>query len=86
MTADIAIAARKNIQVNAIIPGWYLTDITNEARDLVDGFVETVINRTPARRWGNPEDLAGAAVFLSSPASDFMTGASIVVDGGYSVV
>jgi 2-dehydro-3-deoxy-D-gluconate 5-dehydrogenase len=87
LTKSLAAAwARRNIQVNAIIPGWYETEITNEARDGVEGFHESVVRRTPARRWGKPDDLAGLAVFLSSSASNFMTGASLVADGGYSVV
>jgi 2-deoxy-D-gluconate 3-dehydrogenase len=67
-----------------ILPGWLDTDLTRRAREQIDGLHETVLARTPAGRWGEPDDLAGAAVFFSSAASDFVTGASLAVDGGYS--
>jgi len=73
------------IQVNAVLPGWIDTDLTKRARVAVDGLHDRVLARTPAGRWGVPDDLAGIAVFLSSRASDFVTGAAIPVDGGYSV-
>jgi 2-dehydro-3-deoxy-D-gluconate 5-dehydrogenase len=76
--------AKGNIQVNAVLPGWIDTDLTRGARADVSGLHEGVLARTPAGRWGVPEDLAGIAVFLASPASDFITGAAIPVDGGYS--
>ena len=76
--------ARDNIQVNAVLPGWIDTELTRDARAQVPGLNERVLNRTPAGRWGLPEDLAGIAVFLASPASDFVTGAAIPVDGGYA--
>ena len=86
MTKALAIAwARDNIQVNAVLPGWIDTDLTRDARRQVPGLHERVLERTPARRWGEPRDLAGIAVFLASPASDFVTGTAIPVDGGYSV-
>ncbi|MBD0851698.1 gluconate 5-dehydrogenase [Maribacter arenosus] len=74
--------AKYNIQVNGIGPGYFATSQTAPIR--VDGhpFNEFIIQRTPAARWGNPEDLAGAAVFLSSKASDFVNGQIIYVDGG----
>lgn len=77
--------ARDNIQVNAVLPGWIDTDLTRQARKDVSGLHERVLSRTPAGRWGMPEDLAGIAVFLSSRASDFVTGTAIPVDGGYAV-
>ncbi len=77
--------ARDNIQVNAVLPGWIDTDLTAEARAQIPGLNENVLARTPARRWGTIEDMAGIAVFLSSPASDFVTGTAIPVDGGYSI-
>lgn len=78
--------AKDNIQANAVLPGWIDTELTQKARVQVDGLNERVLARTPAGRWGTPTDLAGIAVFLASPASDFITGAAIPVDGGYSVM
>ncbi|WP_291115376.1 gluconate 5-dehydrogenase [Flavobacterium sp. UBA6135] len=74
--------AKHNIQVNGIGPGYFATSQTAPIR--VDGhpFNDFIINRTPAARWGDPEDLAGAAIFLSSKASDFVNGQIIYVDGG----
>jgi 2-deoxy-D-gluconate 3-dehydrogenase len=86
LTRSLAAAwAKDNIQVNAILPGWIHTDLTIQTRRDVPGLHERVLARTPAGRWGVPEDLAGVAVFLASPASDFVTGAVIPVDGGYSI-
>jgi 2-dehydro-3-deoxy-D-gluconate 5-dehydrogenase len=76
--------AKDNIQVNAVLPGWIDTDLTRQARKDVAGLHERVIARTPAGRWGVPNDFAGIAVFLASSASDFLTGTAIPVDGGYS--
>ena len=74
--------ARHNIQVNGIGPGYFATEQTKPLR--VDGhpFNEFIVSRTPAGRWGTPEDLQGAAIFLASPASDFVNGQIIYVDGG----
>ena len=74
--------AKYNIQVNGIGPGYFATEQTAPIR--VDGnpFNEFIKNRTPEGRWGNPEDLAGTAVFLSSEASNFINGQIIYVDGG----
>ncbi|MGV3459813.1 MAG: gluconate 5-dehydrogenase [Flavobacterium sp.] len=74
--------ARHNIQVNGIGPGYFATSQTEPIR--VDGhpFNEFIISRTPAARWGNPNDLAGAAIFLASKASDFVNGQILYVDGG----
>jgi 2-deoxy-D-gluconate 3-dehydrogenase len=86
MARSMAVAwAKDNIQVNIILPGWIDTDLTRKAREQVEGLHERVLARTPAQRWGNPGDFAGIAVFLAAPASDFITGAAIAVDGGYSV-
>jgi 2-deoxy-D-gluconate 3-dehydrogenase len=86
LTKALATAwAKHNIQVNAVLPGWIDTDLTRDARRQVEGLHERIEARTPARRWGEPRDMAGVAVFLSAPASDFITGATITVDGGYSV-
>ena len=77
--------AKDNIQVNAVLPGWIDTDLTRRGRADIPGLEERVTTRTPASRWGNPDDLAGIAVFLASAASDFVTGTAIPVDGGYSI-
>ena len=85
LTKGLATAwAKDNIQVNAVLPGWIDTPLTEQARVDVDGLHDRVLARTPAGRWGCPEDLAGVAVFLASRASDFITGVAIPVDGGYS--
>ena len=76
--------AKDNIQVNSVLPGWIDTELTQNARDQVQGLNERVLARTPAGRWGVPDDLSGIAVFLASAASDFVTGAAIPVDGGYA--
>jgi len=86
LTKALATAwAKDNIQVNAVLPGWIDTDLTRRAREQIGGLHERVLARTPAGRWGTPDDHAGIAVFLASPASDFVTGTAIAVDGGYSV-
>jgi len=77
--------AADNIQVNAVLPGWIDTELTQRARQQIEGLHESVLRRTPAQRWGVEQDMAGVAVFLASPASDFVTGAAIPVDGGYSI-
>jgi 2-deoxy-D-gluconate 3-dehydrogenase len=86
LTKSTAVAwARDNIQVNAVLPGWIDTDLTQNARREVPGLHDSVLRRTPAGRWGGIDDMAGVAVFLASRASDFVTGAVIPVDGGYSI-
>ena len=79
--------APHGIQVNAIAPGWIATEMTAIARDDPDwkGFNDLLMTRTPAGRWGEADECAGAAVFLASPAADFVTGIVLPVDGGYSV-
>jgi len=85
LTKALAAAwAKDNIQVNAVLPGWIDTELTRRARVELQGLNERVLSRTPAGRWGEAADLAGIAVFLASPASDFITGTGIPVDGGYS--
>ncbi|MBM3601111.1 MAG: glucose 1-dehydrogenase [Alphaproteobacteria bacterium] len=85
MTKALASAwAADNIQVNAVLPGWIDTDLTKRARQDIAGLHDRVLARTPAGRWGVPDDHAGIAVFLASAASDFITGTAIPVDGGYS--
>jgi 2-deoxy-D-gluconate 3-dehydrogenase len=76
--------AKDNIQVNAVLPGWIDTDLTRGAREQIKGLNAMVLMRTPVGRWGVPMDLAGIAVFLAGPASDFITGTAIPADGGYS--
>jgi 2-dehydro-3-deoxy-D-gluconate 5-dehydrogenase len=70
------------IQVNAVLPGWYFTEMTEELRGT--HFEQAVIRRAPAGRWGNPADLVGTCLYLASAAADYVTGAVIPVDGGYS--
>lgn len=85
LTKSLAVAwAGDHIQVNAIIPGWITTDMTAGVISTPE-LHDPIISRTPAGRFGEPEECAGAAVFLASQASDFVTGVSIPVDGGYAV-
>jgi 2-deoxy-D-gluconate 3-dehydrogenase len=87
LTRSLAVAwAADNIQVNALLPGWINTDLTRNARKVWPNLDERVLARTPAGRWGEPKDLAGAAIFLAGPASDFITGVALPVDGGFSVM
>jgi 2-deoxy-D-gluconate 3-dehydrogenase len=84
LTKSMAIElAPHNIQVNAIAPGWVKTDMTAAVRETP--MSDEIVARTPAGRWGEPEEMAGTAVYLASPAADFVTGVTIPVDGGYSV-
>jgi 2-deoxy-D-gluconate 3-dehydrogenase len=76
--------AKDNVQVNAFHPGYTDTEFMRRARAEVPGMHEKVISRSPMKRWGVPEDFAGVAVFLASPASNFVTGASLFADGGFS--
>lgn len=87
LTKSMAIElAEYGIQVNAIAPGWIETDMTAPVRtEALTTMNEEILARTPAGRWGRPEDLIGTAVFLASRASDFVTGEVIRVDGGYAV-
>ena len=85
LTKSMAIElASYNIQVNAIAPGWFETDLTAGARTN-QALVDEIMLRTPAGRWGQPKEIAGTAVFLASKASDFVTGETIRVDGGYAI-
>jgi len=76
--------ARHDIQVNGVQPGWIVTDATKPLLDW-KAMHDTIVHRTPARRWGKPEDVAGACVYLASDAARFHTGDTLRVDGGYSV-
>ncbi len=85
-TKSLAVAwATHGVQVNSILPGFIDTDLTRGGRLSAPTMFAKVVERTPAGRWGRPEDLAGLAVFLASRASDFITGTAIPADGGYSV-
>lgn len=84
LTKSMAVEfAPHNIQVNAIAPGWIETDMTAPVR--ASPMNDEILARTPAGRWGQPEELAGAAIYLASRASDFVTGDTIRVDGGYAI-
>jgi len=86
MTRSLACAwAEVNIQVNCFLPGWINTDLTRGAREQLPDLHDRVLSRTPAGRWGDIEDMAGLAVFLASPASNFITGTAIPIDGGFSI-
>jgi 2-dehydro-3-deoxy-D-gluconate 5-dehydrogenase len=74
--------ARHGVQVNAVAPGYFATDNTQRLRDDPARAAE-ISARIPAGRWGEPEDLAGAVVFLASPAADYVNGHVLVVDGGW---
>jgi len=76
--------APHNIQVNAIAPGYFATEMNRALIDNVE-FNAWVCKRTPAGRWGDPAEIAGLAVFLASPAANYITGQSITIDGGMSV-
>ena len=87
LVKSLAVAwAPDNIQVNAILPGWIRTDMISSAEEMFPGMSDHIIARTPAGRMGDPMDLSGTAVFLASSAADFVTGAGIPVDGGWSVM
>ncbi len=77
--------AQDGIRVNAILPGWFDTELTRRARAEVPGLDEKVRARVPVGRWGRPEELKGIAVLLAGPAAEYMTGAAIPVDGGIMV-
>jgi NAD(P)-dependent dehydrogenase (short-subunit alcohol dehydrogenase family) len=76
--------ARYGIRANSILPGWIRSDMTAAAQKW-DKFNDQVIGRVPMRRWGDPEDFSGIAVYLASDASKFHTGDSFVIDGGYTI-
>ena len=86
LTKSLAIRyAPENIRVNAIAPGWIVTKLTqavleDKARS------DSIVRRTPMGRWGKPDEIGGAAVFLCSPAAAFITGVTLPVDGGYLTV
>jgi 2-deoxy-D-gluconate 3-dehydrogenase len=84
LTKSMAVElAPHNVQVNAIAPGWFETDMTAPVKTMP--LNDEIILRTPAGRWGQTEEIAGTAVYLASKASDFVTGETIRVDGGYAI-
>ncbi len=87
LTKSMAIElAPHNIQVNAIAPGWIETEMTAPVRtESMKAMNDEILARTPAGRWGLPDEMAGTAVYLASRASDFVTGETIRVDGGYAI-
>ncbi|MDC0227176.1 glucose 1-dehydrogenase [Alphaproteobacteria bacterium] len=86
LTKSLANAwAKDNIQVNAVLPGYIDTTLTQQARIDIPELQSRVEERTPMGRWGEPDDLGGIAVFLSSEGSNYITGTAIPVDGGYSI-
>lgn len=76
--------ARERIRCNTILPGWIETDML-QPLTASEKFVKNTVSRTPVRRWGTPDDLGPAAVFLADPTATFHTGDTLVVDGGYTV-
>lgn len=83
LTRSLALAyAEDGIRVNAIAPGWIRTEISRRGRE-EPAFNEKVMARLPTKRWSEPEELAGTAVFLASPAAALVNGVTIPVDGGY---
>lgn len=87
MTRSLAAAwGHNNIQVNAVLPGWINTDLTESARREVAGLVDRVSTRTACARWGETEDFEAIAVLLAGSGSQYITGAAIPVDGGYSIM
>ena len=87
LTKSMAVElAPHNIQVNAIAPGWIETEMTAPVRTTsMKAMNDEILARTPAGRWGLPDEMAGTAVYLASRASDFVTGETIRVDGGYAI-
>ena len=85
LTKSLAVAwAKDNIQVNAVLPGWFVTDLTRGIPEADPNRYDNINRRIPTGRWGEPSELGGAAVFLASAASDYVTGAALIIDGGYS--
>jgi 2-deoxy-D-gluconate 3-dehydrogenase len=85
LTKSLALAwAADRIQVNAILPGWFDTELTEKAREEIPGLHERVLARIPQGRWAKPADMAGTAIWLAAAASDYITGIAVPVDGGYT--
>ncbi len=86
LTKSLALAwAPDNIQVNAILPGWFDTELTEKAREEIPGLHERVLARIAQGRWAKPVDMAGTAIWLASHASDYVTGIAVPVNGGYTL-
>ena len=87
LTKSLAVGwAKDNIQVNAILPGWFTTDLTRGISEADPDRYDNINRRIPTGRWGEPSELGGAAGFLASAPSDYVTGSTLAVDGGYSSV
>jgi 2-deoxy-D-gluconate 3-dehydrogenase len=87
LTKSLALAwAADNIQVNAILPGWFDTELTERAREQIPGLHERVLARIAVGRWAKPADMAGTAIWLASKGSDYITGIAVPVDGGYTAM
>ena len=85
LTKSLAIAyADDGIRVNAIAPGWIATPLTSDLRNNT-ARSQTILDRTPLKRWGQPSDLLGGVLYLASPAASFVTGTVLVIDGGYAI-
>ncbi|PZC42205.1 MAG: 2-deoxy-D-gluconate 3-dehydrogenase [Chloroflexi bacterium] len=85
LTKTLAVSwAKDGIQANSILPGWIHTDLTQGIKDNFQNRYDHILSRIPEGRWGEPDDLSGTAIFLASDASNYVTGVSIPVDGGYT--
>lgn len=85
LTKSLAIGwAVQNVRVNAIAPGWIETKLTEGLADREPERYQTIIDRTPMKRWGTPAEIGDAALFLCSPGASFITGQTLIVDGGYA--
>jgi len=85
LTKTLAVSwAKDGIQANSILPGWIHTDLTQGIKDNYKDRYNHILSRIPENRWGEPADLSGTAIFLASDASNYVTGVSIPVDGGYT--
>tara|TARA_B110000014_G_scaffold249705_1_gene225251 strand:+ start:1181 stop:1951 length:771 start_codon:yes stop_codon:yes gene_type:complete len=85
LTKSLAVAwAKDNIQVNALLPGWFVTDLTRGIEERDPARHDNISRRIPSGRWGDPSELGGSALFLASAASNYVTGSTLTVDGGYS--
>ncbi len=85
LTKSLAIAwAEHDVRINGIAPGWIETKLSEGLKESEPARYQAIIDRTPMKRWGTPAEVAGAAVFLCSPAASFITGTTMIVDGGYA--